>query len=69
MTSQTRNDVASHFVDHGFLLVSNTCFESPVYRSLVDGVFSEVTNGRLSISAARVHRKPGVKSPRIPISV
>jgi hypothetical protein len=46
----------------GFLLVFNTCFLSTVYRSLVIGVFWEVINGRLSISAARGRRKPKLKS-------
>jgi hypothetical protein len=41
MTSQTRNDVTNRFVEHGFLLVFNTCFESTVYRSLVIGVFEK----------------------------
>jgi hypothetical protein len=63
MTSQTRNDVISRFVDYGFLLVFNTCFESTVYRSLVIGVFFEVNNGRLLIWAARGRRKLEVLSP------
>jgi hypothetical protein len=50
-------------IDHSFLIVFNTCFESTVYRSLVEGVFCEVDNGRLTISAARGRRKPKVTSP------
>jgi hypothetical protein len=63
MTSQTGNDATNRFVDHGFLLVFNTCFLSTVYRSQAIGVFLEVNNGRLSISAARGRRRPEVKSP------
>jgi hypothetical protein len=62
MTSQTGNDVTSRFVDHGFLLVFNTCFESTVYRSPVIGIFGEVNKGRLTISAAGERVKPEVKS-------
>jgi hypothetical protein len=35
---------------------------STVYRSLVIGVFGEVSNGRLTISAARGRVRPEVKS-------
>jgi hypothetical protein len=63
MTLQTGIDAINRFVEHGFLLVFNTCFESTVYRSLVIGVFGEVNNGRLAISAARGRRKPKVESP------
>jgi hypothetical protein len=63
MTSQTGNDATHRFVDHGFLLTFNTCFESTVYHSLVIGIICEVNNGRLSISVASGRRKPEVKSP------
>jgi hypothetical protein len=63
MTSQTGNDATNLFVDHGLLLVFNTRLLSTVYRSLPIGVFCEVNNGRLSISAARGRGRPKVKSP------
>jgi hypothetical protein len=34
MTPQTGNDATNRLVDHGFLLVFNTSFESTAYRSL-----------------------------------
>jgi hypothetical protein len=56
----TGNNVTSRLVDNGFTLVFNTCFESTVCRSLLIDAFSEVNNGRLSISAAGGHRKVAI---------
>jgi hypothetical protein len=52
----TGNDATNRFVDHGFLLVFNTCFLSTVYRSLVIRRFfntREVNNGRLFVDFGR----------------
>jgi hypothetical protein len=61
--SQTGENATYRFVDHGFLSMFITCFESIVYRSQNICVFCELSYGRLSISAARGSRKPEVKSP------
>jgi hypothetical protein len=63
MMSLAGNHVTSRFVDHGFLFVFNTYLESTVYRSQVLCFFCEVSDGRLSMLAARGRRQLEVALP------
>jgi hypothetical protein len=53
MTLLTGNSVTRRFLDHDFELVLRTCLVSTVDHWYVIGIFSVVTGGGLSSSAAR----------------
>jgi hypothetical protein len=63
MTSQTGNDVTSRFVDHGFLFVFNTYNVCKMHRLKVLPTFLIVDYGGMSISTARGHLRPEMRSP------